>query len=189
MKLLKDVIKRTAMVAALTATLTGSLFMVVTLPVSAAESSAGEELDVEELFSDVEEKVSEALADIDKEKAGEIFDFIKEKVADGSLESEEGIQAAIAEGEAKFGVTIDESTAQQVVNVMEKLEDMGFSGEEIVNKAKNLYDTYGADFLEHANEAFTEVVEEAVENAVTSFFGNLWENIKTSVGNLFQSWF
>lgn len=182
-------LKRTVGALTVTVALLGSILSVPVLPVSAADGTSGEELDVEELFSDVEEKVSEALSGIDKEKAEDIFAFLKEKVSDGSLKSEEGIKAAIAQGEEKFGVSIDEATARQVVDVMEKLEDMGFSGEEIVNKAKALYDTYGAEFLSHANEAFAEVVEEAVENAITSFFSNLWEDIKTSVGNLFQSWF
>ena len=159
------------------------------LPASAAGNASGEIPDIAELLDDVEERVSDALSKIEKEEMDEIFDFVKEKVSDGSLYSEEGIKAAIAEAEEKFNVSVDASVAQQVVDAMEKLEDMGFSGEEIVNKAEKLYDTYGADFLKHANEMFAETIEEAVENAVADFFSNLWEDIKTSVSNLFKSWF
>lgn len=182
-------IKRKILVLGLAGLLSAACFGVLCLPVSATEYDFDESLDIEGLLSDVEEKVSEALSKIDKEEMNEIFDFVKEKVTDGSFESEEGMKAAIAEAEEKFDVSIDVSVAKQVVEVMEKLEDMGFSGEEIVNKAEKLYDTYGADFLNHANEMFAEAVEEAVENAVTSFFSNLWEDIKTSVSNLFKSWF
>lgn len=189
MKFLTDVMKKTVMMLCVATVLSMSGLGATYITAAASETSSEEQPDIEGLLSEVEEKVSEALSQIDKEKATEIFDFVKEKVSDGSLESEEGLKAAIAEGETKFNVTIDESVARQVVDVMEKLEDMGFSGEEIVAKAQNLYDTYGADFLAHANEAFTEVVEEAVENAVTSFFNHLWEDIKISVGNLFESWF
>lgn len=189
MKFLTEVMKKTAIMLCMTSMLFAGCFMIAGIPVRAAEASSGEEIDIEEFLSGVEEKVSEALSEIDEEEMSEIFEFVKEKVADGSLRSEEGLKAAIEEGEDKFDVTIDESVAQQVVDAMEKLEDMGFSGEEIISKAQNLYNTYGADFLSHANEAFAEVVEEAVENAVASFFSNLWEDVKTSVKNLFKSWF
>ena len=188
MKLVTEFIKKAVIMLSIAAVLFVGMFLPVTISVSAAESSTGEEIDVEELLSDVEKKVSEALAKIDKEKAEEIFDFVKEKVSDGSLSTEAGLKSAIEEAEREFGVAIDQSVATQVVEVMEKLEEMGFSGEDIVEKARQLYDTYGADFMAHANEAFTEVVEEAVENAVAGFFKNLWEGIKTSVGNLFESW-
>ncbi len=189
MKFLVATMKKAVIILCMTTmTFTGA-FATAYMTAYAAETTVDEQPDIESLLSDVEEKVSEALSQIDEEKVSEIFNFVKEKVSDGSLKSEEGIKAAIAEGEETFDVTIDESVARQIVDAMEKLEDMGFSGEEIVSKAQNLYDTYGADFLAHANEAFTEVVEEAVENAVTSFFSNLWEDIKTSVGNLFESWF
>lgn len=164
------------------------MFMSMTMPAQAAGISDDEPvLDVEGLLSGIEQKVSQALSEIDKEKAGEIFDFVREKVEGGSLKTEEGLKSAIEEGEKKFGITVDTDVARQVVDVMEKLEAMGFSGEEIVDKARKLYDTYGADFMAHANEAFTQVVEEAVENAFESFFTNLWEGIKTSVENLFKN--
>lgn len=188
MKLVKETVKKTVIMFCMTIMLWTGGFYATCLPVMASEDAEAA-IDIEELLSDAEERISEALSKIDKEKMNDIFEFIKEKVADGSLNSEEGIKAAIEEGEAEFNVTIDESVARQVVDAMEKLEDMGFSGEEIVNKAQNLYETYGEDFLAHANEAFSEVVEEAVENAVTSFFDNLWKDVKTSIGNLFKNWF
>ena len=188
MKNLTDFMKKTVVLLVMTAMLSGGVFLHTAMTVSATESNTGEQPDVEELLSGVEEKVSEALSKIDKEKVGEIFDFVKEKAADGSLSTEDGLKNAIEEAEQEFGVTIDKSVAAQVVDVMETLEEMGFSGEDIIEKAQNLYDTYGADFMAHANEAFTEVVEDAVENAVTGFFRNLWEGIKTSVGNFLESW-
>lgn len=188
LKILTD-IKRKMIVLCMTVMLFTAVSVCICLPVSAAEDYSEGTQDIEGLLSNVEEKVSGALAQLDKDEVSEIFEFVKGKVSDGSLESEEGLKAAIKEGEEKFEVSIDESVARQIVDVMEMLEDMGFSREEIINKAQGLYQTYGADFLEHANEAFTEVVEEAVENAVTSFFDNLWKDIKSSVGNLFKSWF
>lgn len=159
------------------------------LMVHGASTEETEFPDVEEMLSDVEEKVSQALSDMDSETVEEIFDFLKEKVSDGSLYSEEGITSAIKEGETQFGITIDEQTATQIVEVMEQLEALGFSGEDILDRAQELYDTYGADFVAHANEAFTKVVEDAVTSAVKGFFENLWEGIQSSVSNFFENLF
>ncbi len=164
------------------------IFMWRALPAQAMDTSDDGTLpDVERLLAEVEQRVSKAFSKLDSEKAGEIFDFVKEKAKNGGLKTEDGLKAAIEEAEEKFGVTVDRDVAGQVVAVMEKLENIGFSGEEIVDKARGLYDTYGADFVSHANEAFTQAVEETVENAVERFFENLWSGIKTSVRNFFEN--
>lgn len=161
---------------------------VLLTPVSAfaAEKEEQETIDFEELFSNIEEKVSGALSDMDQETVEDVFDFLKEKVEDGSLESGEGIASVIEEGENRFGININPEDAQQIVDVMEKLEELGFSGEEIIEKAEGLYKTYGADFVAHANEAFAEAVEEAVTSAVKGFFKNLWEGVQSSVQNFLK---
>lgn len=158
------------------------------LPSEAGTVSAAEEsqVDLTEMFSGVKEQIEEALEKIDTETAEEIFDFVKEKISDGSLKTEEGLKKAIEDGEEKFGVNIDEATARKVVDTMEKLESMGFSTEELVEKAKELYEKYGAEFIDHANEAFAEAVEEAVKEATTGFFENLWEGAKNFFQNLFS---
>lgn len=163
------------------------------MPVKAAKMESATEIltgsidavNLEEMFSEVKDKLKEAFEKIDKETALKMFDFVKEKLADGSLETESGLEEAIAEGETLFGVTVDKEAAKQVVETMEKLEAMGFSGEEVVEKAKRLYEEYGAEFVDHANEAITEVVESAVEDAVNSFFENLWEGAQDFFRNLF----
>lgn len=158
------------------------------LPSEAGTAFAAEEsqVDLTEMFSGVKEQIEEALEKIDTETAEEIFDFIKEKISDGSLKTEEGLKKAIEDGEQQFGVNIDEATAQKVVDTMEKLEEMGFSAEELVDKAKGLYEKYGAEFIDHANEAIAEAVEEAVKDAATGFFENLWEGAKNFFQNLFN---
>ncbi len=141
-------------------------------------------VDLSKMLSGVTEQITQALEQIDTETAEEIFDFIEEKISDGSLKTEEGLKEAIQEGEEKFDITVDEATAKQVVETMEKLEQMGFSGETLVEKAKELYEKYGADFMEHANEAVGEAVEDAVSDAVSSFFENIWADTKNFFRNL-----
>lgn len=164
------------------------LILMFCIQASAIEVQAAEdtEVDLAEMFSGVKEQMEEALEQMDTQTAEEIFDFVKEKISDGSLKTEEGLEKAIEEGEEKFDVTIDKATAQTVVDTMEKLEAMGFSGEELVEKAKGLYEQHGADFVDHANEAITEAVEDAVTDAVSGFFENLWKDTKNFFSNLIK---
>ena len=153
------------------------------LPVCASEESS---IDIDELLGDVGEKLSNALSGMDDETAGEIFEFVKEKVQDGSLKSEDGIKKAISEGEEKFGVDINETDAKRIVETMEKLEDLGFSGEYVIDKAQELYNQYGTDFLDHADEVIKGAVQNAVTSAADNFFHNLWESAKNFFKNLFN---
>lgn len=153
------------------------------------EAQAKETQDTESEAAAVLEQIKEELGDVfedlDQETAGEIFSFVKEKISDGALDSEEGISQAIEEGEEKFGVKIDRQTAKQVVETMEKLEKLGFSSEKIVDKAADLYQQYGADFVEHVDEVVKDAVKGAVKKAADSF----WENLKVAVSDFFQNLF
>lgn len=159
--------------------------IIINAPFLQVNASENNSINIEELLGDVGGKLSDALSGMDDETAGEIFEFVKEKVQDGSLESEDGIREAISEGKEKFGVDISEADARKVVETMEKLEDLGFSGEYIVDEAEELYDKYGADFVQHADEAIKGAVQNAAANAVDNFFRNLWESAKNFFKNLF----
>lgn len=140
--------------------------------------------DIGEMLGSVKEKLSDALAEQDPGTVKEMFSFASEKLQDGSLETDEGLADAIDEGEEKFGVTIDEEDAKKVVETMEKLEDMGFSGEYILDKAEDLYDEYGADFVDHSSEIVKDAVEDAVETAAKGFFSSLWDAVKSFFAEL-----
>ena len=140
--------------------------------------------DIGGMLGGVKDKLSEAIAGMDEGTVGEVLNFVKEKVSDGSLKTEDGITQAIREGEEKFGVTVDREDAQKVVDTMEKLEDMGFSGEYVMEKAKELYDEHGTGFVDHIDEVVTGAVKDAVAGAASGFFSNLWESTKSFLKNL-----
>lgn len=167
----------------MTALLAGILLTFPAVPVQAAEDSAA---DVTEMLGEVKDKLKEAVSGMDEETVQEVFDFLQEKAADGSLTTQNGMQEAISEGEDKFGFTVDEEDAKKVVAAMEKLEDMGFSGEYVIDKSAQLYEQYGADFVEHTDEVITGAVQDAVTNAARGFFANLWDSAKKFVKNLFS---
>ena len=140
--------------------------------------------DIGGMLGGVKDKLSEAIAGMDEGTVGEVLNFVKEKVSDGSLKTEDGLTQAIREGEEKFGVTVDRADAQKVVDTMEKLEDMGFSGEYVMEKAKELYDEHGTGFVDHIDEVVTGAVKDAVAGAASGFFSNLWESTKSFLKNL-----
>ena len=151
----------------------------------ASEDGVKDSVDISGMLDEVKDKISGALEKVDEGTAREMFSFVKEKISGGALKTEEGLEQAIEEGESKFGVTIDKADAKRVVDTMEKLEDMGFSGEYVIEKAQSLYEEYGADFVEHADEVISGAVKNAVSTAVNSFFKNLWESAKGFFDNLF----
>lgn len=80
---------------------------------------------------------------------------------------------------------LDEADARALVDTMEKLEDMGFSAEYVVEKAESLYGEYGAEFVDHADE----LVKGAVKNAAQNAIGSFWDNLKSSVRGFFDGFF
>lgn len=137
------------------------------------------------IVDQIKQQLSDAFSSMDQETAGEVFDFLKDQVSEGNLSSGEGIQEAIAKGEKKFGVELDEADAKALVDTMEKLEDMGFSAEYVVEKAESLYGEYGAEFVDHADE----LVKGAVKNAAQNAIGSFWDNLKSSVKGFFDGLF
>lgn len=137
------------------------------------------------ILDQIKEQLSDAFEDMDQETANQVFDFLKNQAEDGNLSTGEGIQKAIDEGEEKFGVTIEEADAKALVDTMEKLEDLGFSAEYVIEKAGSLYDEYGANFVDHTDELVKGAVKNAASNAANSFWQNLKNSIKSFFANLF----
>ena len=157
---------------------------VLPLRVWAAGVNSGQ-TEAAEVIEEIKDQLSEALEDLDKETAEEIFSFVKEKISEGALTSEDGLQRAIEEGEEKFGVEVNPEVARQVVDTMEKLEELGFSSEMLIDRTADLYQQYGADFVEHADE----LVKDAVKGAVKKAANNFWDGLKDAVADFFRNLF
>lgn len=130
-------------------------------------------------------ELAEAVKNVSNEDVEQLIAYVKEKVANGELETDEDIRAAIKEAEAHFGVTLAEADIQKVLDLMNKLEGMGLDSEYLISQAEKLYNKYGADIVNHADEAITEAVNDAVSNAADGFFGS----IKSSLKDLWNSFF
>lgn len=169
--------KKKIMTAALLVLLTAGA-----VPVGANASEANPD---QGIMDQIKEQLSDAFDNMDKETADQVFDFLKDQAKEGNLSSGTGIKEAIEKGQEKFGVEISEADAKTLVNTMEKLEDMGFSAEYVVEKAGSLYEEYGTDFVDHTDE----LVKGAVKNAASNAVGSFWQNLKNSVKSFFSNLF
>ena len=123
--------------------------------------------------------------EVSSEEIEQFMAWLKEKVAKGELDSDGDIRAAVEEGEAKFGVSLTDGEVQKILDLMGKLKNMGLDSEYLFSQAEKLYNKYGAEIVEHADEAISEAVSGAVSNAADGFL----EGVKKSVKEFWDSLF
>ena len=68
---------------------------------------------------------------------------ISANAASKEADTEEKILEIIEEGKEKLGIELSKEDARKLVDVMEQLEDVGFSAEYVIEKAEELYREYG----------------------------------------------
>lgn len=121
-----------------------------------------------------------AMQEADSEDIEALIAFVKAKVAAGETNSEADIQAAIKEGEEKFGVSLSPEEIQQIVDVMQKINALGLDPKMLVEQAEDLYSKFGTDFLQHIDG--TEIAKAAAGNIFTQL-GNAIKNFFTGLFN------
>lgn len=131
-------------------------------------------------------ELAEAVKNVSNEEIEQLIAYIKEKVANGELETDEDIRAAIEEGEKKFGVKLAEEDIQKILDLMNKLESMGLNSDYLISQAEKLYDKYGAELVNRADEAITEAVNDAVSHAADGFIENIKASLRDFWNGLFQ---
>lgn len=125
--------------------------------------------------------------DIDSEDVEALIAWLKSKIASGDLDTgdEDSVRQVIEEGENNFGISLSDKEKQEIIALLKKLDSLGLNAEYLIEQAQKLYDKYGTDLVENANEA----INEAVGNAITSAAKNFFWDIKTSVTNFFKNLF
>lgn len=130
-------------------------------------------------------ELAEAAQNVSSDEIEQLIAYLKEKIANGELDTDDDIREAIKEGETEFGVSLSEAEIQKIISLMNKLENMGLNSDYLISQAEKLYHKYGADIVNHADEAISEAVSDAVANASAGFF----QSIKNSVKEFFQGIF
>ena len=125
-----------------------------------------------------------------KEQADKIVNYILEKIAAGALDSEDAVRKAIAEGEEKFQITLSEDEKNSIVKVVKTVNSWELDTDELAEKAKGLYEKYGADLLKKPEQALAEAAKDVVKDSAEGFFdgvGKFFAGIGTEVKSFFQN--
>lgn len=149
--------------------------------------------------------ITRSLSDDELEK---LLDFVKDKWDAGELGSEEQIRDAIEEGEAQFGVKLEDSARDHIADAMEKLDSLGINHDTAISLAGKLYREYGDAISENVEELIgqygealadnvgkiigEQVLEPAKETAravVEDTAKNFWTDLKNSVFSFFRNIF
>ena len=96
------------------------------------------------------------------------------------------IKQKIAELQIEMGETLSEEEIEKIVSLMNKLRGMGLNSEYLISQAEKLYNKYGADLVNHADEAISEAVSDAVNGAAKGFFQSVKDSVKEFWNSLFS---
>ncbi len=126
--------------------------------------------------------------DIGSDEAEALIAWLKGKIAGGELDigNEDSVRAAIAEGEANFGISLSEEDKRRIIDLLKKLDSLGLNADYLIEQAQSLYEKYGLEIVENANEAINEAVGNAITSAVKGFFEDLAASVSEFFKNLFS---
>lgn len=104
-----------------------------------------------------------------------IVGWMIDRIAAGEvvMSDEDSIRQAISEGEEKFNISLTEENKARVVVFIQKLDTIETGAGDFMEQAKQMYQKYGAEFVEDANDAINGAVKNAAKDAVQSFFQSL----------------
>lgn len=125
--------------------------------------------------------------DISSEDVEALIAWLKSKIASGELDmgDESSVKEIIGEGEKNFSITLSEKEKEEIIKLLKKLDSLGLNAEYLIDQAQKLYEKYGLDLVENANEAINEAVRDTVAGVAKNFF----HNIKNSVQDFFRRLF
>lgn len=146
--------------------------------VKAYEQVSGEPISDETLDTAMNELVTTGelvTKSASDEEVEALISYIKAKLAAGELETEDDIRKAIKEGEQKFGVSLDESEEQQIVDFMLKIKKLGLDPNVLLDQAADLYSKFGDELLNKAtDDGFLSGLGNIV-NSIADFFKGLFK--------------
>lgn len=109
------------------------------------------------------------------EEVEALIAYIKAKLAAGELENEDDIRKAIKEGEEKFGVSLEDSEEQQIVDFMLKIKKLGLDPNMLLDQAADLYDKFGDELLNKATDENFFSSLGKIMDSIAGFFKGLFQ--------------
>lgn len=165
--------------------LTAVLLMLMGMGITTYAAESGESGQSADLISRLKESVSQDQQELISElmeSPDEVIEFVREKLKNGELDSEEDIEEAIQEGEDKFDVSLTEEDKEKLLQVMQKIEELGLDPEKLLDQAQGLCEQLGDEVTSQAKEA----VRETMENSITGFFQDMGKRIKGFLDSIFS---
>lgn len=160
-------------------------WMAAAMAVTPAIGAQAAESDSSETAAQIADAVTETSAD----KVREILEYMKEKASQGQLETGEDIQKAIAEGEEKYQIQMDEGQKQRLLEGLEELKSMGLSAGQIVEEAASAYEKYGEDAVNHVGEIAAQAVGNTVKTTLTGLIQGILDALKNAFRNFIGDFF
>ena len=161
------------------------LVMLFAMGITVQANGSGESEQSADVISSLKENIPKEQQELISElleSPDEVIEFVKEKLETGELETDEDIEEAIREGEDKFDVSLTEEDKEKILQVMQKIKELGLDPEKLLDQAQELYEQFGNELFENAEEA----VKQSVENSVAGFFETMGNRIKGFFANIFS---
>lgn len=152
--------------------------------VKAYEQISGESVSDKVLDTAMDELITtgEIAAGENSEEVEELIAFIKAKLAAGELATDQDIQEAIKEGEEKFSISLTDEEKEKILSVMHKIKELGLDPEKLLDQAKDLYEKFGDELINNAEE----VIKNSFKESVSNFFSDLGTRVKDFFANIFS---
>jgi len=177
-----------------TAMLSVMLLMFFTMGITTYAGTTGENGQSAKIFdllgeefsgygTDIKEWLSEELSkEENAELVEDVIGFIREKLEAGELETEEDISNAIQEGEEKFDVNLTEAEKEKIMQLMQKIKELGLNPEKLLEQAQRLYGQFGDELVENTEET----IKKSVGNSIAGFFKDMGNRVKGFFSNIFS---
>lgn len=104
-----------------------------------------------------------------------IVGWMIDQIAAGEVElsDEDSIRQVIGKGEEKFRITLSEENKVRVIGFMQKLDTIEAGADDFIEQAKQMYESYGIEFVEQANDTINGAFKNAVKDGTKSFFDSM----------------
>lgn len=105
-----------------------------------------------------------------------IAGWIIERIAAGEIDltEEESVRSAIAEGEKEFDIVLTKENEDRIVGFTRTLDTLEAGADDFVDRAKQMYGRYAAEFVEQANDRINGAFKAAARDAANGFVESLF---------------